>query len=205
MKETKNNPQVVEEPDMAGTYTAADYLQWKMEEFAELIRGKIIKMSPAPSSDHQRIVKKLLVGFEKCFSGKICEVFIAPFDVYLVKSGQDYKSTRNIVEPDICVICAPEKIKKFGCVGAPDLIIEILSPSTFQRDQKDKFELYEEYGVREYWMVSPENRSVILNILENGKYKTFRPRTEVEQLESVIFPDLKIELKEIFKDIHPDT
>ncbi|MEX0811722.1 MAG: Uma2 family endonuclease [Chitinophagales bacterium] len=195
-----NRPDTVNEPDLSGTYTAADYLQWKMEEFAELIRGKIFKMSPAPSRYHQNISREILRVFLPYFSKK-CELFHPPFDVYLVKTEQHYKKTKNIVEPDLCVVCDDSKLKDFGCVGAPDLVVEILSPSTQGRDQKDKFELYEEYGVREYWIVSPENRSVILNVLEDGKYKTLRPRIESETLQSVIFPDLKVELKEVFKDV----
>ncbi|MEX2589779.1 MAG: Uma2 family endonuclease [Chitinophagales bacterium] len=202
MKEYKEHtPDTVNEPDLSGTYTAADYLQWKMEEFAELIRGKIFKMSPAPSSDHQEVSSKLTLRMGNYFEKKDCRFFSAPFDVYLVKPNQDYKKSKNIVEPDFCVICNEQKIRKIGCVGAPDLIVEILSPSTRNRDQKDKFELYEEYGVREYWIVSPENRSVILSVLDNGKYRPLRPCTEPETLQSVIFPELKVELKEVFKNV----
>ena len=194
-------PVAVDEPDLSGTYTAADYLQWKMEEMVELIRGKIFKMTPAPSSDHQRISVKLSGIFDRHFQEKKCEVFTAPFDVYLIKEGEGHTQTKNIVEPDLCVICNPEKIKKFGCMGAPDLIVEIVSPSTAQKDQKDKFELYEEYGVREYWLVYPEGRSVIVNTLKNGKYRPARPVTEAEKLQSVIFPELEVVLKVVFKDL----
>ncbi|MEX2589780.1 MAG: Uma2 family endonuclease, partial [Chitinophagales bacterium] len=120
MKEYKEHtPDTVNEPDLSGTYTAADYLQWKMEEFAELIRGKIFKMSPAPTINHQRIAKKFLMNLEVFFTNTPCELFFAPVDVYLVKPGQHYKKTKNIVEPDLCVVCDESKLKDFGCVGAP--------------------------------------------------------------------------------------
>ncbi len=196
-----DEPLKVEEPDLSGTYTARDYLSWQMDELVELIRGKIYKMSPAPASNHQRISRELQFHFYKFFQNKKCEFFDAPFDVYLIKHGENYKDAKNIVEPDLCVICDVTKIKKFGCVGAPDLIVEILSPSTSRKDQKEKFELYEEFGVREYWLVSPENRSVILNVLEKNKYKTFRPVTSGEKMHSAIFPDLVIDLEDVFKNV----
>lgn len=204
MSEGKKPFTTLEEPDMSGTYTAADYLRWNLDELVELIRGKIFKMSPAPTSNHQKVSGELSGLFYLTFRNKQCQFFAAPFDVYLVQPGQDYKQAENIIEPDLCVICDAEKIKKFGCVGAPDLVVEILSRSTTRRDQKDKFELYEEFGVREYWIVSPENRSVILNVLENGSYKTFRPATEGEILQSKIFPELRADLKEVFKNVVDD-
>jgi len=204
MSEGEKPLTTLEEPDMSGTYNAEDYLRWNLNEMVELIRGKVFKMSPAPSSNHQRISMELSGIVYHFFKNKSCQAFAAPFDVYLVHQGQDYKKAKNIVEPDVCVICDESKIKKFGCVGAPGLVVEILSPSTSKKDQKDKFELYEEFGVREYWIVSPENRSVILHLLENGSYKTFRPVTEDEALQSKIFPELKVELKEVFRNVVDD-
>jgi len=200
----KDKPVIAEEPDLSRSYTAADYLKWNLDELVELIRGKIFKMSPSPSSNHQRISMEMGGVFYNFFKNRKCLFFPAPFDVYLVNPGQDYKEAKNVVDPDLCVICDPEKIKKFGCVGAPDLAVEILSPSTSKKDQKDKFELYEEFGVREYWIVSPENRSVIVNVLEDGRYKTFRPVTEGEKLRSKIFPELELELQEVFKNLIDD-
>jgi Uma2 family endonuclease len=184
-----DEPLKVEEPDLSGTYTARDYLRWQLDELVELIRGKVFKMSPAPTSNHQRIALDLARIFANFFEKKKCEPFVAPFDVYLVRAGQDYRDAESVVEPDVCVICDPEKVKKFGCVGAPDLMVEVLSPSTSNKDRKLKFELYEEFGVREYWIISPEKRDVVLNVLENGRYKTFPPVADGETVTSVIFPD----------------
>ena len=204
MSEGEKPLTTLEEPDMSGTYTAEDYLRWNLNEMVELIRGKVFRMSPAPSSNHQQVSMKLSAIFDRYFNLNNCRAFHAPFDVYLVHPGQDHKSAKNIVEPDLCVICDVTKIKKFGCVGAPDLVVEILSRSTSRRDQKDKFELYEEFGVKEYWIVSPENRSVILNELQNEKYKTFRPLTEGDILQSKIFPELEVDLKEVFRNVVDD-
>src|SRR5207237_8490272 len=98
-----------------------------------------------------------------------------PFDVYLVKPEQDYKKTRNVVQPDLCIICDKEKIKKFGCVGSPDLLVEILSPSTASKDLKQKYELYEEYGVKEYWVVYPSEKVIQIYTLEDGNYRALKP------------------------------
>ena len=202
MYENEKSPEIFNEPDLSGSYTAADYLQWKLSEMVELIRGKIVKMSPAPSSNHQLIAVELTRAFANFFYNKNCKIFSAPFDVYLVKTGEDYKKTKNIVEPDLCVICATEKIKSFGCVGAPDLIIEIISPSTSKKDQKDKYELYEEYGVKEYWIIFPETRSVMVFQLVNGKYITSRPFTEIEIIKSRLFPELEVDLAEVFRNVN---
>ena len=144
MAEDHKQDSTLEEPDLSGRYSAADYLQWKMEELVELIRGKIFKMSPAPSVNHQRISRNLGSVFHPCFQNHRCEYFPAPFDVYLVKEGQHYKETQNIVQPDLCVVCDPEKLMDIGCIGAPDLVVEILSPSTAKKDQVDKKALYAE-------------------------------------------------------------
>lgn len=191
----------VSEPDISGTYTARDYLQWKMEELAELIRGKLVKMSPSPSSNHQRISLELILQLGAYFKDKDCQLFEAPYDVYLTKDATDYKSTKNIVQPDLCVICDAGKIKPFGCVGAPDLVVEILSPSTAHKDQKDKLELYQEYGVKEYWMISPESKSVLRLNLTNGSYQTAGPFTTGHAPSSHLFPDLMLDLEELFKNV----
>jgi len=193
-----DKPLKLEEPDLSGTYTARDYLGWQLDELVELIRGKVFRMSPAPVSNHQRLARELFSPLYNFFSGQRCELFIAPFDVYLIKPGQDYRDAENIVDPDLSVICDPEKIKKFGCVGSPDLIVEILSPSTSQKDRKLKFELYEEYGVREYWIASPDDRSVTVNVLEKGKYKALPPVFDGGKFNSVIFPQLEIDLTAVF-------
>lgn len=141
-------------------YTYADYLEWDTDERYELINGEAVRME-SPTATHQRISKKLFRQIEDFLDGKPCEPFYAPFDVKLFeKEGdrQDYVDT--VVQPDIFVVCDPEKIDERGIKGAPDLIIEILSPSNFRHDKIVKLNLYNQAEVREYWIVDPSNKSV---------------------------------------------
>jgi Uma2 family endonuclease len=201
LRENGNGSTTAEEPDLSGTYTAKDYLGWTFEGLVELIRGKIYKMSPAPTSWHQLILGELHVIFKNTMRGHPCTVFLSPFDVYLVKPDQHYKETRNVVQPDLCIICDKEKIKKFGCVGTPDLLVEILSPSTASKDLKQKYELYEEYGVKEYWVVYPAEKVITIYTLENGRYKALRPITIKDKAQSLLFPELSFETEGIFKGV----
>ncbi len=200
MKETEEQPQKLEEPSAAGTYTARDYFSWKTEELMELIRGKIFKMSPAPTSNHQRIVWKLIVALDR-FLTKKCEIFPAPFDVYLIHSGKNWKETKNVVQPDLCVICDPAKIEEKGCIGAPDLVVEILSPSTAAKDVGKKRDLYEEYGVKELWIVHPTEGTILIHVLEDGKYRLLPLLAGGQILKSETFPELQFNLDEVFRDI----
>ncbi len=201
-----NDPPKAEEPDLAGTYSARDYFSWTFEGLVELIKGKIHKMTPAPATDHQRLVGRLYSCLTAPLAGRQCEVWLSPFDVYLVKPGEDYRETRNIVEPDLCIVCDPDKIRKFGCVGSPDFIIEILSPSTAAKDAGAKLQLYEEYGVKEYWMVSYTEKLVFVNILnDQGNYVPEKPKTASSIISPRDFPEVKIDLKTLFKNLTTHT
>ena len=199
MKETEEQPPKFEEPSPAGTYTARDYLSWKSEELMELIRGKIHKMSPAPTSGHQRVVRTLIVTLDRFFSNR-CEIFPSPFDVYLIRPGENWRATKNILQPDLCVICDPDKIIPEGCIGAPDLVVEILSPSTAKKDIGKKRDLYEEYGVKELWLVHPSEGTVLIHVLENGAYRLLPVLVKGQVLQSVAFPDLSFNLDEVFPE-----
>lgn len=142
------------------SYTYADYLKFTFDDKVEIIKGKIYKMSPAPSSSHQAISIKLSTDLYLYFQAHNCSVFAAPFDVVLPVSGKDFEASDRVVQPDLCVICDPAKIQERGCFGAPDWIIEILSPHTAKKDLNDKYDLYEESGVLEYWIVDPIHRAV---------------------------------------------
>jgi len=147
-------------------YTYADYLTWNDGKRYELIDGEIYMMSPAPSSGHQRISGNLFLQIATHLRGKKCEVFAAPFDVRLnADAGDD-----TVVQPDISVICDPGKIDKRGCKGVPDMVIEILSPSSINRDFIDKFSVYRDAGIREYWIVHPDDRNVHVFLLKDGQY-----------------------------------
>jgi Uma2 family endonuclease len=162
----------VEEPDLRGTYNYADYLGWRLPEMVELIKGKVFKLSPAPNSLHQRVSMELLRQIANFLKGKRCQVFTAPFDVWLPESAcqnKDHEIT-TVVQPDICVVCDAEKIDEQGCLGAPDWVIEILSRNTSGKDLRNKFDVYEKSGVKEYWVIHPTGQTVLVFILENGKY-----------------------------------
>ena len=115
-------------------------------------------------------------GLFNFFEGKPCEVYAVPFDVRLPipKSTKIY----TVVQPDLCVICDNSKTDKRGAIAAPDLIVEILSPSNLKRDLSDKFNIYEEAGVKEYWIVSPRGKTVLIYVLRKGKFIGLKPFIE---------------------------
>lgn len=187
--------------DLNKTYTYADYLTWRFNERLELIKGWIYKMSPAPRRTHQRIETSLSSQLWRYFEHKKCEVYQSPFDVRLIKNkGQADHEITTVVQPDISVICDPEKLDDRGCIGAPDLIIEVLSPSTMKKDYYEKFNLYEENKVKEYWLVNPEGRSLQIFHLENDKYEEFETLEEKEEtITSKLFPELQIPMVSVFE------
>ena len=187
--------------DLNKTYSYADYLSWKIDDIVEIIKGKIMKMLPAPLTEHQIISREVSMPIAAYLYRKQCQLFEAPFDVRLPLKD---KSTDNeiftVVQPDICVICDRSKIDRRGCLGAPDLIIEILSAATAERDMKDKYEVYEESGVREYWLVHPAERTLIVfDLNENGKYQLRGMYTKADTVKVGIFEDLNINLQEVFE------
>ncbi|MBY0435961.1 MAG: Uma2 family endonuclease [Cyclobacteriaceae bacterium] len=194
----------VEEPDLAGTYTYADYLTWQWDERLELIRSKIYKMSPGPNTRHQQITGELHRQMSNLLRKKKCQVFIAPYDVRLPVPGKK-KSNNDIttvVQPDVCVVCDPSKIDEAGCLGAPDLIIEVLSPFTSSKDLRLKFDVYEESGVKEYWVVYPVEEIVTVYVLDQqGKFvSTSGPFIRSDRLASQSVPGLVVELEDVFPD-----
>lgn len=149
-------------------YTFADCLEDTSEKRYEIIDGKPILMAP-PSSDHQRISVALTSQLYNYLEGKKCEVFSAPFGVRpFERDGDKPEDVTTLLQPDISVVCDRSKIDKHGCKGAPDMVIEILSPSTRRHDRLVKLNLYQKAGVREYWIVSPEEQTVQVFLLENG-------------------------------------
>ncbi|MDZ7899977.1 MAG: Uma2 family endonuclease [Arcicella sp.] len=187
--------------DLNGTYTYADYLKWTFDERLEIIKGKIFPMS-TPARIHQRLSGKLSYEIQKYLEGKQCETYSAPFDVRLtpLKRNKSNK-VHTIVQPDICVICDLDKLDDKGCVGAPDLMIEILSPGNTRKEMREKYDVYEENGVKEYWLVEPQDKCVFVYILnEAGKYIGLQPVTDEDILTSTVFPDLQIDLSRVFEN-----
>jgi Uma2 family endonuclease len=184
--------------DRKASYTYADYLTWRFKEMVELIKGKLYIPSPAPAERNQRLVTNLTIEIGSFFKGKACRVYVAPFDVRLVKADTNDSEVSTVVQPDICVICDSNKIDEKGCAGAPDLIVEILSPASSKKDLNEKFKLYEENGVQEYWVVFPDSNAVNQYVLTNGVYEQTSTLGRNDTLRSVVFPDLVIDLKQVF-------
>ena len=185
--------------DPNGSYTYADYLLWKFEERVELLRGKIRKMA-APSMKHQRTVTRFTRDIANALWKTPCQVFVAPFDVRLTRNRED-KDVVTVVQPDLCVICNPSKLDARGCNGTPDLIIEILSPGNSRIEMKDKFELYQEAGVLEYWIANPTEKMIqVFRLNEQGHYIGLPPSVEGDILTTPIIPNLGVDVTEVFVD-----
>ena len=196
----------VEEPESPFGFTYADYLTWDFKERIELIRGRIFKMSPAPTTFHQRIsvniVSKMLIFLE----GKKCKLFYAPVDVRL--KGRPFRKKKlrddeitTVVQPDIFVVSDKEKLKDDSSVdGAPEFIVEILSPGNTRTEIKYKFNLYEENAVEEYWVVYPEYKQLHVYLL-NKKEEYGKPviYEDNENINPVVLKGLSIATNEIFK------
>lgn len=185
--------------DLTKSYTYADYLKWTFEERVELIKGFIKKMSPAPSKMHQVVFRNIFGVFHDYFKNKQCEYFSAPFDVRLPLPSK--KKDTTVVQPDICVICEESKLDDLGCNGSPDLIIEIISPNNSKHDTVTKYNLYEEAGVLEYWIVEPTNRLVLVYVLDNGKYRGLQPFGEDMVVESQVIKGLEVSVNDVFRRI----
>ncbi|MDG6230057.1 Uma2 family endonuclease [Glaesserella parasuis] len=182
--------------DLNGSYSYDDYLKWKFQERVEIIKGKIMAMSPAPNRLHQRISMKLTLELAKVFNNQQCQMYVAPFDVRFPDSNGKIKT---VVQPDLCVICDPNKLDEKGCIGAPDLIVEILSPGNSKREMKDKYELYQEQGVSEYWIVRPEEQHIQIYVLENGRYIGVQPVVEGDMVTSIKFPALSFDTSGLYE------
>jgi Uma2 family endonuclease len=179
-------------------YTYDDYYDWLFTERVELIFGKVLPMA-APNRIHQIIAKNLYYVFTVFFRDKQCEFYPAPFDVRLPVGIKKGKYT-TVVQPDLSVFCDPEKLDQRGAQGAPDLVVEILSPGNSRRDMKDKFEVYELAGVREYWIFHPIDSFVLPYLLnEKGKFVGLPAVHSPDTLNSRIFPELSFSLEEIFQ------
>jgi len=185
--------------DLTKRYTYADYLTWQFTDRVELIMGKIFKMSPAPTSSHQHAVSVIHGTIFQFLKGKPCKVFPAPFDVSLPDASG---VSQTVVQPDITVICDPSMITEQGCNGAPDMVVEVISKSSVKKDLHEKYGIYEKAGVKEYWIVQPQDRSLIIfTLTAAGQYQPSKPLTKGDIATSQVLPGLAIDLDELFIDI----
>ncbi|MFC2126060.1 Uma2 family endonuclease [Bacteroidota bacterium] len=189
--------------DITKKYTYADYLTWQFQERIELIMGKIFRMSPAPSEIHQKVSFNITRAIIPYTNENPCNIYYAPFDVRLIRQDSvDEKEIISVVQPDIVIICDESKIDDKGCLGAPDILFEILSKSTRKKDLHEKYTLYESSGVREYWIIDPIAETVQINASGNDrKYIPGKLLTKGDVAESMILTGLTIDLDEVFPSI----
>jgi Uma2 family endonuclease len=181
-------------------YTYADVLDWDENERTELIYGEPVMMAP-PSRVHQEISGELFAQLHDYLKGKRCRVYHPPFGVRLFeKDGDLPHDVDTLVEPDITVVCDPDKLDDAGCKGAPDMVVEILSPTTQRHDRLVKFNLYQKAGVREYWIVDPSSRSVSVYTLENGYYFAAAVYSETARVPVGVLDDCMIDLSAVFSN-----
>lgn len=189
-----------EDVDLSLTYSYAHYLNWLFDERVELIKGKVFKMSPVPSPLHQRVSVRLSSELYLFLKNKPYEVYTAPFDVRFPKESTADKDIYTVLRPDICVICDLQKIDNRGCIGAPDIVVEILSPGNNKKELLYKYAVYEEFGVKEYWIVGPMNKTFLKYTLINGSYQPSKLFTISEKIYSEILPGFELDLDEIFEE-----
>lgn len=182
-------------------YTMADVLSWDEQKHTELIEGVPVMMAP-PTRVHQEISGALFAQLHNYLEEKPCKVYAAPFAVRLFEgAGEDPADVDTMVEPDLSVVCDNGKLDDRGCVGAPDMVIEILSPSTQRHDRLTKYNLYQRAGVREYWIVDPESKSIQTFTLEDGRYSAHGFGTAGDALKVTVLEDCVLELSKVFQAI----
>ena len=192
--------------DPDGSYTYADYLSWQFTELVELMRGKITRRTHAPTDLHQAIVGAFYIRIGQHLWKQACQVRMAPYDVRLVKGGTPPHpadtAIRTVVQPDICVICDPTKIEKRGCLGSPDLIVEVTLPGTQARDWKAKFDLYEENSVGEYWIATPAEASLSVFVLDEAtaRYRLAGEYAGPGRIPCHTLPELVLDWADIFSE-----
>lgn len=181
-------------------WTYKDYCEWPEDERFELIDGKVFAMT-APSRRHSLVSGELFHQLKLFFKGKPCEVHSAPFDVRLPELDESDEKVKTVVQPDIAVICDQQKLDDKGARGAPDLVVEVLSPSTASKDHIQKRAIYERHGVKEYWLVDPVNQ--VITLYRQGSKASFGPPEifgQETKLKTPLFPGLVIDFSTIFPE-----
>ena len=182
------------QPDYDVRYTYADYVLWDDDVRRELIDGVPYVMA-GPNRKHQKILGRLHLLFGNFLKGKTCEVYLSPFDVRLNSETLD----DTVVQPDLMIICDQSILTDACCKGVPDMVIEILSPSTANYDKNLKFKTYLRAGIREYWIVDPKEETLAVNILKDGNYITHAYSNE-EIVPVHVLDGFKISLPEVFEE-----
>ena len=179
-------------------YTYSDYLKFDFDYMVELIRGKIFKMTPAPSMRHQRVSSNLptLIGMH--LRGTSCQLFSAPTDIVLPVDDLKRERSHTVVQPDLCIFCDLSMLKEQAAFGPPTLVVEILSPHTRKKDIQLKYDIYEEAGVQEYWVIMPREELLEQFVLMDGKYQRIQTYTKEDSVAAHAVPGLIVALNEVF-------
>ncbi|RYE28243.1 MAG: Uma2 family endonuclease [Sphingobacteriaceae bacterium] len=186
--------------DLSKTYTYADYYKWDFVERVELINGKVF-MLPTPYTLHQQVSGNLLFALANHCYKKPIKVFTAPFDIRLSKNLKEDEDIKTVVQPDISVICDRTKIDERGCIGVPNIMIEILSPGSNKKELHNKYDIYEECGVQEYWIISPDYCTFFRYTLEeSGKYNPSKLFTFGDEVTTPILPGFVLKLEDVFAE-----
>lgn len=179
----------------------AEYLTWNEKMRCEAIDGKIVNMSPSPTPKHQDVLGEISAEFRMYLRDKECRAFAAPIDVCLfAEKNTPFEEIKDWVQPDLVVVCDPNKIEEKRIVGAPDLVVEILSPSTAKHDRVLKYAKYEQAGIKEYWIVDAYHEFIEVYILDGKHYKRQGVYSKADTLPVSIFPEFKMNLLPIFRD-----
>lgn len=186
-------------------FTYGDYRRWPDEERWELIEGRAYSMCAAPTRRHQDLNGRLYRRLGNFLEAKPCRVYSAPFDVLFPEGEEDDEEVDTVLEPDIVVFCDRTRLRDYGARGAPDLVVEILSPSTSKKDQREKFDLYERHGVKEYWVVDPEGRWLCVYRLDPaGKFdvgELREPLGNYGPLASRLLEGFSVDPRALFADL----
>ncbi|HLU89492.1 MAG TPA: Uma2 family endonuclease [Cyclobacteriaceae bacterium] len=184
-----------------GKYSYADYLTWKTDEMMEIIKGRLFKIPAPPGRVHQKAALKLGSALLNFLDGKPCEVYVAPFDVRLPTTSTKNEEVNTVVQPDLCVICDKSKLDEAGCIGAPDLVVEILSRGNNKKELQNKYEVYQESGVKEYWIIHPIERTLLIYSLKVDGFAPSKLFTAGDHIGSAVIPGFTLDLEEFFSDL----
>lgn len=179
-------------------YTYADYLTWDFEEIVELIKGRIFVKPPFPGTRHQQVLMNLSVKIYQGIEKGSAHLYYAPFDVRFGNTVED-DTIYSVVQPDLSLIFDRTKLDDRGCLGSPDLIVEILSKGLNKTELLDKFELYQEFGVKEYWIIHPVENTLQINLLIDGVYQPSRLFTSGQKVTSTVLSGFELALEEVFE------
>ncbi|WP_373893647.1 Uma2 family endonuclease [Virgibacillus natechei] len=181
--------------------TYKEYLSWDDGERCEVLDGQIISMAPSPIPEHQDISMQLSIEFGSFLRGKTCKTFAAPIDVYLFEDANKEwmdSHVKNWLIPDLIVVCEPNKIKRNKIIGAPDLVVEIISPSSAKTDRMDKRLAYQQAGVREYWIIDPANQIVEVYLLKGHSLELDNVYDKEDSISVNVFENFTIDFRKVF-------